>query len=136
MTDNLVERVNLDELEGKYGILLRHIKQIQRYNNRLNWLIMLRPINKDVAGKLHAGSRGKIISIKGKSSEFIFLAGDIPFEAGLSKLGSKGEGSDWGKIEHFNSVNRNSINEKDKEEKKNLEEKIKEIQKKSNDIQK
>lgn len=115
MSDDLDREVprikdgDLEKLEGKHGILLRHIRQIQRYNRRLNWLIMLRPINRDVAGKLHAGSRGKIISIKGKSSEFIFLAGDIPFEAGLSKLGNKGEDSDWGKIEHFNSVNRKSI---------------------------
>lgn len=71
---------------------------------------MLRPINKEVASKLKSGGRGKIISIKGKSSEFTFLAGDIPFEAGLSKLGKDGNDSDWNRIAHFNSINKQSVN--------------------------
>ncbi len=70
---------------------------------------MLRPINKEVAGKLRSGGRGKIISIKGKSSEFTFLAGDIPYEAGLSKLGKDGSNSDWSRISHFNSINKQLI---------------------------
>ena len=109
--DKIVPKItNKEDLENKYGILLRHIEQIKSYNKRLNWIIMLRPINKEVASKLKSGGRGKIISIKGKSSEFTFLAGDIPFEAGLSKLGKDGNDSDWNKIAHFNSINKQSVN--------------------------
>lgn len=109
--DKIVPKItNKEDLENKYGILLRHVEQIKSYNKRLNWIIMLRPINKEVASKLKSGGRGKIISIKGKSSEFKFLAGDIPFEAGLSKLGKDANGSDWNRIAHFNSINKQSVN--------------------------
>ena len=108
--DKIVLKItNKEDLENKYGILLRHIEQIKSYNKRLNWIIILRPINKEVASKLKSGGRGKIISIKGKSSEFTFLAGDIPYEAGLSKLGKDGSNSDWSRISHFNSINKQSI---------------------------
>ena len=54
--DKIVPKItNKEDLENKYGILLRHVEQIKRYNKRLNWIIMLRPINKDIADKLKDG---------------------------------------------------------------------------------
>ena len=51
--DKIVPKItNKEDLENKYGILLRHVEQIKRYNKRLNWIIMLRPINKEATGKL------------------------------------------------------------------------------------
>lgn len=108
-----VKEEDIRDLEKKYGILLKHMKQIREYNKRLNWIIILRPINRDVADKLKSGAKGKIINIKEKSSEFKFLAGDIPFEAALSKLGKNGEKSNWDKIAYFNSININSLKNSD-----------------------
>ena len=58
--DKIVPEItNKEDLENKYGILLRHIEQIKRYNKRLNWIIMLRPINKEVADKLKDDKESK-----------------------------------------------------------------------------
>lgn len=63
--DKIVLKItNKEDLENKYGILLRHIEQIKRYNKRLNWIIMLRPINKEVADKLKDDKESKWCKIK------------------------------------------------------------------------
>ena len=105
--------VNKEYLESEYGILRRHVRQIQNFGKNFKYMVMLRPINKDIADKLKDGYREKIISVKGKSSEFRFLAGDVPYNAGLSKLGKDGKDSDWGKIEHFNALNEKSLKDND-----------------------
>lgn len=51
--DKIVPKItNKEDLENKYSIPLRHVEQIKSYNKRLNWIIMLRPINKEATGKL------------------------------------------------------------------------------------
>lgn len=105
--------VNKEYLESEYGILRRHVRQIQNFGKNFKYMVMLRPINKDIADKLKDGYREKIISVKGKSSEFRLLAGDVPYNAGLSKLGKDGKDSDWGKIEHFNALNEKSLKDND-----------------------
>ena len=52
-----------------------------------------RPINKKAKEKLSRSYMGKGITVKGKSSEFGPIAGDIPVNAALSKLASEKEES-------------------------------------------
>jgi hypothetical protein len=86
----------------------------------LNKIITIwRPINKEAANLLsdpNKAYKGKGLNTKGKSSEFGPIAGDIPFEAGLSKL-AIGRAHD---IEEFNHKNQKVVDE-DTKTYKNIE---------------
>lgn len=113
------------------GMSIKHAAKIGEYNKTNSRLMVFRPINPGVAKKLDEDYKGKVIFIKSKSSEFPPIAGDIPFEAELSKSFDKGRDV----IDHFNQVanvavknirgNTKEEQEKNAEYKKNLEDKIK-----------
>lgn len=80
----LIKQISLSNVEI-YGMLEEHARIIANFCRANNFAIMFRPINPITAIRLKQGHMGKVLNIHAKSSNYDFLAGEIPVDAWLSK---------------------------------------------------
>ena len=88
----VLSKKQLVKYEKVTGITQGHNKTLIKYSIANDVVNMWRPVNPQAAERLGSSLlpyMGKGMNVKGKSSEFSLLAGDVPCDAGLSKLAVK-----------------------------------------------
>src|SRR5579872_146326 len=104
------------------GMTHQHSLTLSKFAAANDVIVIWRPINKNAAGRLDRAINpymGKGLNTKGKSSEFGPIAGDIPLEAGLSKVAI----TDTDHIPKFNTKNQEAL-QKDQEKYETIKDKI------------
>ena len=87
------------------GMTDEHVTVLQKFSVHNDVIIVWRPVNKEAANKIEQGYAGKALSTKGKSSNFGPIAGDIPFDARLSKIAKENAAT----ISHFQELNEKAL---------------------------
>lgn len=83
------------------GIAEKHLTPLLTFAEKENLVVSFRPVERAATGLINAGYPTKSFHIKGKSANLGPMAGFIPVEQHLSKLGNK-PGDNTGKISRMN----------------------------------